>query len=52
MHKLFAGSLLILCCVPLTIAQSNDGSRVEFFAGYSVLRTNYEPELFTHILST
>ena len=42
MHKLFFGSLLILCCVPLAVAQSDDRSRVEFFAGYSVLRTNYE----------
>jgi opacity protein-like surface antigen len=44
MHKLFFGSLLILCCVPLAVAQSNDGSHAEFFAGYSVLRTNYEAE--------
>ena len=44
MHKLFFASLLILCCVPLAVAQSGDRSRFEFFAGYSVLRTNYEPE--------
>ena len=44
MHKLFLASLLILCCVPLAVAQSNDRSSVEFFAGYSVLRTRYEPE--------
>ena len=44
MHKLFFGPLLILCCVPLAVAQSDDRSRIEFFAGYSVLRTNYEAE--------
>jgi opacity protein-like surface antigen len=44
MHKLFFGSLLILCCVPLAVAQSDDHRRVEFFAGYSILRTNYEIE--------
>jgi len=45
MHKLFFGSLLILCCVPPAVAQSDDSPRVEFFAGYSVLRTDYEAEL-------
>ena len=44
MHKLSFVTLLILCCVRLAVAQSNDRSRVEFFAGYSVLRINYEPE--------
>ena len=44
MHKLFFGSLLILWCVPLAVAQSDDHSRFDFFAGYSVLRTNYEIE--------
>lgn len=44
MHKLSFVTLLILCCVPLAVAQSNDRSRVEFFGGYSVLRINYEPE--------
>ena len=44
MHKLLVGSLLILCCVPLAVAQSDDRSRFEFFAGYSVLRTNYKAE--------
>jgi len=44
MHKLFFAPLLILCCVPLAVAQSDDHRRVEFFAGYSILRTNYEAE--------
>ena len=44
MHKLFFGSLLFLCCVPLAVAQTDDRSRFEFFAGYSALRTNYEAE--------
>lgn len=44
MHKLFFGTLLIFCCVPLAVAQSDDGSRFEFFGGYSVLRTRYEAE--------
>jgi opacity protein-like surface antigen len=44
MHRLFFGFLLILGCVPPAIAQSDDGSRVEFFAGYSVLKINYEAE--------
>jgi opacity protein-like surface antigen len=44
MQKLFFGSLLILCCVPLAVAQSADNSRFEFFGGYSVLRTKYEAE--------
>ena len=43
MHKPFFGFLLILCCVPLADAQS-DHSRAELFAGYSILRTNYEAE--------
>jgi opacity protein-like surface antigen len=43
MHKLFFGALF-LCCVPLAVAQSDDRSRIELFAGYSVLRTNYEAE--------
>ena len=44
MHKLFFGFLLILCCVPLAVAQSDDRSRFEFFGGYSVMRIDYEPE--------
>jgi opacity protein-like surface antigen len=44
MHRLFFASLLIFCCLPLAVAQSNDDSRFEFFAGYSVLRTRYEAE--------
>ncbi len=44
MHKLLFASLLILCCVPLAVAQSSERSRFEFFAGYSVLRTRYEAE--------
>jgi len=44
MHKLFFTSLLILSCVPLAVAQSDDHSRFEFFGGYSVMRINYEPE--------
>src|SRR5215217_1467804 len=45
MHKVFFASLLILCCVPLAVAQANDRSRFEFFAGYSVMRINYKAEL-------
>ncbi len=30
MHKLFFASLLILCAVPLAVAQSTDRSRFEF----------------------
>lgn len=45
MHRLSCCALLILCCVPLAAAQSDDNSRGEFFVGYSVLRTNYEAEL-------
>ena len=44
MRQLLVGSVLILCCVPLAVAQSNDHSRFDFFAGYSILRTNYEAE--------
>jgi len=44
MHKVCFCILLILCCVPLAAAQSDDTSGVEFFAGYSVLRTRYEAE--------
>jgi opacity protein-like surface antigen len=44
MQKLFFGALLILCCVPLAVAQSADRSRVEFFGGYSVMRIDYEPD--------
>jgi opacity protein-like surface antigen len=44
MHKLFFGSLLILSCLPVAAAQSDDNSRFEFFAGYSVLRTRYKSE--------
>jgi len=44
MHKLLFASLLILCSVPLAVAQSADRSRFEFFAGYSVMRINYEPD--------
>ena len=43
MHKLFFAFLLILCCVPLAVAQS-DHSRFELFGGYSVMRINYEPD--------
>ena len=44
MHRLCFITLLILCCVPLAAAQSDDSPRVEFFAGYSVLRTDYKAE--------
>ena len=44
MHKLCFSTLLIFCCVSLAAAQSGDSPRVEFFAGYSVLRTRYEAE--------
>jgi len=42
MGKLFFGFLLILCSVPLAAAQSDERSRFEFFAGYSVMRIKYE----------
>lgn len=45
MHRLCFSTLLVFCCVPLAAAQSDDRPRVEFFAGYSVLRTAYEAEL-------
>ena len=44
MHKICFITLLVFCCVPLTAAQSSDKPSVEFFAGYSVLKTNYEAE--------
>ena len=44
MHKLLFASLLIFCCVPLAVAQTDDRSPFEFFAGYSVLRTRYKFE--------
>lgn len=44
MQKLISSILLIFCCGPFAAAQSNDRPRAEFFAGYSVLRTNYEAE--------
>jgi opacity protein-like surface antigen len=44
MHKLFFASLLILCAVPLAVAQSTDHSRFELFGGYSVMRIDYEPD--------
>jgi opacity protein-like surface antigen len=43
-HKIFFSALLILCCIPLAAAQSDDNPRAEFFAGYSLLRTNYKAE--------
>ena len=45
MHKVCFSALLIFCCVPFAAAQSNDSPRVEFFAGYSVMRINYEAEV-------
>ena len=44
MHKLFLSVLLIICCVSFASAQSDNSSRAEFFAGYSVLRTDYKAE--------
>jgi opacity protein-like surface antigen len=44
MHKLFFASLLIVCFVPLSVAQSSDPSRFELFGGYSVMRIDYEPD--------
>ena len=44
MHKLFLSVLLVICFVSLAPAQSDNSSRAEFFAGYSVLRTNYKAE--------
>jgi opacity protein-like surface antigen len=44
MHKPFFAALLILCFVPLAVAQSADHSRFELFGGYSVMRINYEPD--------
>ena len=44
MHKLFFASVLMLCFVPLAVAQSSDPSRFELFGGYSVMRIDYEPD--------
>jgi len=40
----FLLSFLLLCCTSFVAAQSNDQPRVEGFAGYSVMRTNYKVE--------
>ena len=45
MHKLCFSAFLILCCLPLAAAQSDDRPRIEFFVGYSVLKTNYDAEI-------
>ncbi len=44
MPKLISNIFLIFCFVSFAAAQSDDNARAEFFAGYSVLRANYEPE--------
>lgn len=44
MYKLCFSTLLIFCCVSVAAAQSTDSPRFEFFAGYSVLRTDYKAE--------
>ena len=40
----FLPLIFFFCCTLYTTAQSNDQSRVEGFAGYSVMRTNYKIE--------
>lgn len=45
MRKLFFRALLIFCCAAPAAAQSDDVPRAEFFAGYSVMRINYEVEV-------
>lgn len=45
MNKLLFSILLFFCAAVFTNAQSDDNPRAEFFAGYSVMRTKYEPEL-------
>lgn len=45
MRKLFFRALLICCCAAPAAAQSDDTPRAEFFAGYSVMRINYEVEV-------
>lgn len=41
----FLPLFFLLCCVSMVPAQSDDHPRVEFFGGFSVLNTNYEPEI-------
>lgn len=44
MRRLVSVACLLLCCGSIVRAQSNDDSRAELFAGYSVLRTDYNVE--------
>jgi opacity protein-like surface antigen len=44
MRKLFFAALLVSCCAARAAAQSDGHPRAEFFGGYSVMRTDYEPE--------
>lgn len=41
----FLQLFLLFCCASFVSAQSDASPRAEFFAGYSVLRTNYEAEV-------
>lgn len=49
----FLPLIFLFCCISSTAAQSNDHPRVEGFAGYSVMRTNYKierPEPFMPVI--
>ena len=45
MQKLLLAAVILVCSCALASAQSPGQPRAEIFAGYSVLRTSYEPEL-------
>ncbi len=45
MHRLLLSIFLICCCVPFAAAQEDDSPSVEFFGGFSVLKTKYRAEL-------
>jgi opacity protein-like surface antigen len=45
MRRLFFAALFVSCCAARAHAQADDRPRAEFFGGYSVMRTDYEPEL-------
>lgn len=44
MYRLMLAALMIFCCALVTAAQSEPRPRAEIFAGYSLLRTDYEAE--------
>lgn len=44
MYRLMLATLMIFCCALVTAAQSEPRPRAEIFAGYSLLRTDYEAE--------